>query len=82
MIQCEIAAAAYIFETTDHDRARVDGELEKLKQFDRGAMTYFIVKGALTHLHERGVNWSNVKEYMDRRIQEFEETARKRTAAT
>lgn len=74
-IVCEIAAAVFISEATDADYTQFSEQVPKLGN----PMVYFAAKGALGHLKERGVNRANVREYMENRIKEFEESARKDT---
>lgn len=81
-IHCEIAAPAYICEATDADFGQLHGESESRKQGDLCTVARSIARHSLTHLEGQGVTASNVKEYMDRRIREFEETARRRKSAT
>ncbi len=72
-VYCEIATAAFILVATDADYRQFSEQLSK----PGNPMPYFVAEGTLAILKERGVNRATVREYMENRIKEFKESARK-----
>jgi hypothetical protein len=76
-IQIEIAVAAYVGDAEEADYRQLDKQLETVKRSHMGTMTALMAKGALADLRDKGVTKENVQVYMERRIAEFEDFARR-----
>jgi len=79
-MQCEIIAADYIRKKDERGLALLDEKMEECRESNGTAQACAIARGLVGHLKQKGVTKENVSEYLDRRIAEFQEAARRRNA--
>ncbi|HTQ38416.1 MAG TPA: hypothetical protein VMJ32_05285 [Pirellulales bacterium] len=73
-IQCEIIAAGYLLKWTNPAQNEISKKLKMSDQFN--GPNFYMLKGAIAHIEEQGVGTANAKDYLKKRLSEFEQATK------